>query len=90
MLHGASRAGVLGILEEAAQGAWPVGRNGAEIFQIHHEGHASYWMERAYPVFLVIGNSEGEVRWMEIRHYLEREWKEIRKVDCVHIECCLK
>jgi len=24
-------------------------------------------MEQAYPVFVVIGNSEGEVRWMEIR-----------------------
>jgi len=48
-------------------------RDGAEIFQIHHEDHAKYWMEQAYPVFLVIGNSEGEVRWMEIRDYLKRE-----------------
>jgi small GTP-binding protein len=48
-------------------------RDGAEIFQIHHEDHAKYWMEQAYPVFLVIGNSEGEVHWMEIRDYLKRE-----------------
>jgi small GTP-binding protein len=47
--------------------------DGAEIFQIHHEDHAKYWMEQAYPVFLVIGNSEGEVRWMEIRDYLKRK-----------------
>jgi len=48
-------------------------RDGAEIFQIHHPDHAKYWMEQAYPVFLVIGNSEGDVRWMEIRDYLKRE-----------------
>jgi len=47
--------------------------DGAEIFQIHHDDHAQYWMDQAYPVFLVIGNSEGEVRWMEIRDYLKRE-----------------
>ncbi len=48
-------------------------RDGVEVFQIHHEDHAKYWMDQAYPVFLVIGNSEGEVRWMEIRDYLRRE-----------------
>lgn len=47
--------------------------DGAEIFQIHHQDHAAYWMSQAYPVFLVIANSKGEVRWMEIRDYLKRE-----------------
>lgn len=47
--------------------------DGAEIFQIHHEDHAQYWMDHAYPVFLVIGNSMGEVRWMRIDDYLKRE-----------------
>jgi len=47
--------------------------DGAEIFQIHHEDHAAYWMNQAYPVFLVIADSEGGVRWMEIRDYLKRE-----------------
>jgi small GTP-binding protein len=47
--------------------------DGAEIFQIHHEDHAKYWMDQVYPVFLVIGDSKGEVRWMEIRDYLKRE-----------------
>jgi hypothetical protein len=47
--------------------------DGAEIFQIHHEDHAEYWMDQAYPVFLVIADSKGEVRWMEIRDYLKRE-----------------
>jgi hypothetical protein len=48
-------------------------RDGAQIFQIHHEHHAAYWMNQAYPVFLVIADSQGEVRWMEIRDYLKRE-----------------
>jgi hypothetical protein len=47
--------------------------DGTEVFPIHHKDHAKYWMEQAYPVFLVIGNSEGNVRWMEIRDYLKRE-----------------
>jgi hypothetical protein len=48
-------------------------RDGAEIFTIKNERHASYWMEQAFPVLLVIRNSEGEVRWMEVRDYLKRE-----------------
>ena len=47
--------------------------DGAEIFQIHHPDHAAYWMNQAYPVFLVIADSKGNVRWMEIRDYLRRE-----------------
>jgi small GTP-binding protein len=46
--------------------------DGAEIFPIHHKDHAAYWMNQAYPVFLVISDSKGEVRWMEIRNYLRR------------------
>jgi hypothetical protein len=46
-------------------------RDGAEIYRIRHEDHAAYWMSQAYPVFLVIANSRGEVRWMEIRDYLK-------------------
>jgi small GTP-binding protein len=48
-------------------------RDGAEIFAIKDERHARYWMAQAFPVLLVIRNSEGEVRWMEIREYLRRE-----------------
>jgi small GTP-binding protein len=48
-------------------------RDGAEIFTIKDERHARYWMAQAFPVLLVIRNSEGEVRWMEVRDYLKRE-----------------
>jgi GTPase SAR1 family protein len=46
--------------------------DGAEIFTIKDERHARYWMAQAFPVLLVIRNSAGEVRWMEIRDYLKR------------------
>jgi small GTP-binding protein len=47
-------------------------RDGAEVFTIKDERHARYWMEQAFPVLLVVRNSEGEVRWMEVRDYLKR------------------
>ncbi|MEO1396765.1 MAG: DUF4365 domain-containing protein [Cyanobacteria bacterium J06634_5] len=47
-------------------------RDRAEIFQIPKQRHVIYWMEQAYPVMLVIRNSEGEVRWMEIRDHLKQ------------------
>ncbi|HEY0172638.1 MAG TPA: DUF4365 domain-containing protein, partial [Pyrinomonadaceae bacterium] len=47
-------------------------RDGAEIFAVKDERHARYWMEQAFPVLLVVRNSEGEVRWMEVRDWLKR------------------
>jgi small GTP-binding protein len=47
-------------------------RDGAEIFKIEKARHVSYWMNQAFPVLLVIRNSEGEVRWMEVRDWLKR------------------
>lgn len=47
--------------------------DGAEIFTIKDERHARYWMAQKFPVLLVIRNSEGEIRWMEVRDWLKRE-----------------
>ena len=33
-------------------------RDRAEVFQIHHADRAAYWMNQAYPVFLVIADSK--------------------------------
>jgi hypothetical protein len=41
------------------------------VFRIQKERHARYWIEQAFPVLLVIRNSEGEVRWMEVRDRLK-------------------
>jgi hypothetical protein len=46
--------------------------DGAEIFKIKEERHARYWMAQAFPVLLIIRNSDGEVRWMEVRDWLKR------------------
>jgi len=46
--------------------------DGSEIFAIRDERHAHYWMAQKFPVLLVIRNSEGEVRWMEVRDWLKR------------------
>ena len=47
--------------------------DGAEVFTIKNERHVRYWKDQPVPVYLVIRNSEGEIRWMEIRDYLIRE-----------------
>ena len=47
-------------------------RDGAEIFDIKKQRHAKYWMDQAFPVMLVIRNSEGEIRWMEVRDWLKK------------------
>jgi hypothetical protein len=47
--------------------------DGAEIFKIDKARHADYWCEQTFPVLLVIRNSGGDIRWMEVRDYLRRE-----------------
>jgi small GTP-binding protein len=47
--------------------------DGSEIFTIQDERHVRYWMGQAFPVLMVIRNSKGEVRWMEVRDWLKRE-----------------
>jgi small GTP-binding protein len=48
-------------------------QDGTEVFGIKNERHVRYWMAQGFPVLLVIRNSEGEVRWMEVRDWLKRE-----------------
>jgi len=48
------------------------GDDGVEIFTIKDERHACYWMAQAFPVLLVIRDSDEEVRWMEVRDWLKR------------------
>jgi small GTP-binding protein len=45
--------------------------DGAEVFLIKNDRHAAYWMAQPFPVMLVIRNSDGEIRWMEIRDWLK-------------------
>ena len=45
-------------------------RDDAEIFRIKDQRQVTLWMNQEYPVFLVVRNSAGEVRWMEVRDWL--------------------
>lgn len=54
-------------------------RDGAEVFTVKEERWARYWMAQAFPVLLVVRNSEGEVRWMEVRDWLKRASDDGRK-----------
>jgi hypothetical protein len=45
--------------------------DGAEIFSIDRR-HAEYWCNQAFPVFLIIRNSQGRVRWMDVQTSLRR------------------
>jgi len=47
-------------------------RDGMELFTIKDERHARYWMTQAFPVFLVVRKSNGEVRWMEVSRWLKQ------------------
>lgn len=49
--------------------------DGTEIFSIIKPRHARYWMNQTSPVMLVVRASSGEIRWMEIRSYLQEEYK---------------
>lgn len=44
-----------------------------EMFRIKNPRHAEYWQTQAYPVMLVIRTSDGEIRWMNVTEYLQRQ-----------------
>lgn len=48
-------------------------RDAAEVFHIKNERWAKYWQQQAYPVMLVVRNSKGEIRWMNVSDYLKKE-----------------
>jgi GTPase SAR1 family protein len=48
-------------------------KDGTEIFTIKKDRHVEYWRERKYPVMLVVRTSDGRIRWMDVRAYLQRE-----------------
>jgi WD40 repeat protein len=47
-------------------------RDNAEVFNITNGRWADYWQQQAYPVLLVIRNSKGDIRWMDVSDYLKR------------------
>ncbi len=47
-------------------------RDGAEVFSIKNRRHVQYWQQQAYPVMLVIRQSSGLIRWMDVSDYLKK------------------
>lgn len=43
-----------------------------EIFTVRKLRHLEYWVQQAYPVMLVIRQSNGQIRWMDVSAYLRR------------------
>jgi small GTP-binding protein len=52
----------------------------AEIFTISNPRHIKYWKSQAYPVMLIIRNSEGLIRWMDITEYLKNRSNDSRQI----------
>lgn len=48
-------------------------RDGKEIFNVKNTRLAEYWKSQAYPVLLVIRDSKGLIRWMNVKDYLLRQ-----------------
>src|SRR5262249_27613907 len=53
--------------------------DGTEVFQIKKLRWAKYWQDQKFPVMLVIRNSQGEIRWMEVREWLRKESNQGKK-----------
>jgi HEAT repeat protein len=56
-------------------------RDGKQIFSIKNPRHAEYWQAQAYPVLLVIRDSRGQIRWMNITDYLRRQGVNVTQVE---------
>ncbi|MEM5406199.1 DUF4365 domain-containing protein [Paraburkholderia unamae] len=48
-------------------------KDGKDIFTIKNPRHAEYWANQIAPVMLVVRESNGEIRWMEIRDFLKKK-----------------
>lgn len=57
------------------------GTDGKEVFTIKNPRHAEYWQSHAYPVLLVIRDSSGQVRWMNVTEYLQRRGINVRQIE---------
>lgn len=51
-----------------------------EIFSVKTERHLAYWMQHAYPVMLVIRQSSGLIRWMDVSAYLKANAEPNRQI----------
>jgi HEAT repeat protein/type II secretory pathway predicted ATPase ExeA len=55
--------------------------DGKEIFNIKNPRHIVYWLDQAYPVLLVIRDSGGQIRWMNVTEYLRLQGTNITQIE---------
>lgn len=55
-------------------------RDAREIFTVKNRRHLGYWGQQAYPVMLVIRQSTGLIRWMDISAYLKLNGSTSRQI----------
>jgi hypothetical protein len=55
-------------------------RDGEEVHSVKNLRHLQYWAQQAYPVFLVIRQSNGLIRWMDVSAYLKLNGQSNRKI----------
>jgi hypothetical protein len=54
--------------------------DGEEIFTVKNARHLEYWAQHAYPVMLVIQQSNGVIRWMDVSAYLKQNGRNNRQI----------
>lgn len=53
---------------------------GKEVFTINDERYAEFWRNQIFPVMLVNYGADGQIRWMEIREYLNQHGPRTREI----------
>ena len=56
-------------------------RDAMEIFDIKKPRLAYYWVAQPVPVLLVLRNSSGQIRWMNVTEYLLRVGTSVRQIE---------
>ncbi len=54
--------------------------DGHEVFTVKNLRHLEYWIQHAYPVMLVIRQSNGLIRWMDVTAYLKQHGQTNRQI----------
>lgn len=55
-------------------------KDGREVFKIPKKRHVEYWTAHEYPVMLVIRTSDGQIRWMNVTEYLNKQGKAVKQI----------
>lgn len=56
-------------------------KDGEEIYAVKNSRHLQYWANHAYPVMLVIRNSNGAIRWMDVSEYIRVHGQQDRQIE---------